>query len=139
MGRRPIRVTRPLLDVLEVLFQAFDSPVGDLHGWAIMKATKRSGPTVYGVLDRLEDIGWISGQWEEENPEPGKPRRRLYSITPTGLVGAREILRERRPRRFAPGAGRPARRCPAGSMLRRRTVRRDCRDSARHRGRAARQ
>jgi DNA-binding PadR family transcriptional regulator len=62
-----------------------------------MKATKRSGPTVYGVLDRLEDANWVSGRWEEENPEPGKPRRRLYSITPTGLTGSREILRERRP------------------------------------------
>jgi PadR family transcriptional regulator, regulatory protein PadR len=92
----PIRVTNPLLDVLEVLLQAFDNR-DDLHGWAIMKATKRSGPTVYGVLDRLEDAGWISGRWEDENPEPGKPRRRFYSITPTGVIGAREILRERRP------------------------------------------
>jgi PadR family transcriptional regulator PadR len=111
MGR-PIRVTNPLLDVLEVLFQAFDSRVGDLHGWAIMRATKRSGPTVYGVLDRLEAIGWISGRWEDENPEPGKPRRRLYSITPTGLADAREILRERRPqalrsRRRVPGPALP--------------------------------
>ena len=108
----PIRVTNPLLDVLDVLLQAFDSHGGDLHGWAIMRATKRSGPTVYGVLDRLEDIGWISGRWEEENPEPGKPRRRLYSITPTGVVGAREILRERRPqalrsRPHAPGPALP--------------------------------
>ena len=103
----PIRVTNPLLDVLEILLQAFDSH-DDLHGWAIMKATKLSGPTVYGVLDRLEDANWISGQWEEENPEPGKPRRRFYSITPTGLIGAREILRERRPqvlRRRQPGLG----------------------------------
>ncbi len=97
-----------MLDVLEVLLRAFDSHTDDLHGWAIMKATKRSGPTVYGVLDRLEDIGWISGRWEDENPEPGKPRRRLYSITPTGLADAREILCERRPqalrsRRWAPG------------------------------------
>lgn len=92
----PTRVTNPLLDVLEVLLQAFDNH-DDLHGWAIMKATKRSGPTVYGVLDRLEDTGWIDGWWEDENPEPGKPRRRFYAITPTGVIGAREILRERRP------------------------------------------
>jgi PadR family transcriptional regulator len=98
----PIRVTNPLLDVLEVLLQAFDSRA-DLHGWAVMKATKRSGPTVYGVLDRLEDTGWISGQWEEENPEPGKPRRRLYSITPTGVAGARDILRQRRPQALRSG------------------------------------
>jgi PadR family transcriptional regulator, regulatory protein PadR len=93
---RPIRVTNPLLDVLEVLLQAFANHE-DLHGWAIMKATRRSGPTVYGVLDRLEDSGWINGHWEDENPEPGKPRRRIYSITPTGLTGAQEILSERRP------------------------------------------
>jgi DNA-binding PadR family transcriptional regulator len=111
----PVRVTNPLLDVLEVLLQAFDSHAGDLHGWAIMKATKRSGPTVYGVLDRLEDSGWISGRWEDENPEPGKPRRRFYSITPTGAIGAREILHERRPqalrpRRWAPRPALPG--CP---------------------------
>lgn len=98
----PVRVTNPLLDVLEVLLRAFDSDSGDLHGWAIMKATKRSGPTVYGVLDRLEDSGWISGRWEDENPEPGKPRRRLYSLTPTGAIGVREILRERRPQALRP-------------------------------------
>jgi PadR family transcriptional regulator len=102
MRAGPIRVTNPLLDVLEVLFQAFDNH-DDLHGWAIMKATKRSGPTVYGVLDRLEDAGWINGRWEGENPEPGKPRRRLYILTPTGHIGAREILCERRPQAL----GRP--------------------------------
>jgi len=102
-----IRVTNPLLDVLEVLLQAFGSRADDLHGWAIMKATKRSGPTVYGVLDRLEDMGWISGRWED-SPEPGKPRRRVYSITPTGVAGAREILRERRPRALRSGRQAPS-------------------------------
>lgn len=92
----PIRVTNPLLDVLEIFLRAYQDNT-ELHGWAIMKATKRSGPTVYGVLDRLEDMCWISGRWEEHNPEPSKPRRRFYSITPTGLIGARELLGERRP------------------------------------------
>ena len=63
---------------------------------------------MYGCLDRLEDIGWISGQWEDENPEPGKPRRRLYSITPTGVIGAREILRERRPQALRAGRRAPS-------------------------------
>jgi DNA-binding PadR family transcriptional regulator len=98
----PVRVTNPLLDVLEALLWAFDTHSGDLHGWAIMKVAKRSGPTVYGVLDRLEEAGWISGRWEDENPEQGKPRRRLYSLTPTGTIGAREILRERRPQALRP-------------------------------------
>jgi DNA-binding PadR family transcriptional regulator len=93
----PVRITRPLLDVLEVFLRAFDAHAGELHGWAIMKASQRSGPTVYGVLDRLEDIGWISGRWEDQHPEPGKPRRRLYHLTATGEIGARQMLRDRRP------------------------------------------
>jgi PadR family transcriptional regulator PadR len=92
----PIRVTGPLLDVVEVFLQAFDDNA-ELHGWAIMKATKRSGPTVYGVVDRLEDVGWITGRWEEQNPEPNKPRRRLYRLTPTGAAAARDLLAKRRP------------------------------------------
>jgi PadR family transcriptional regulator, regulatory protein PadR len=105
----PVRVTGPLLDVLEVFVGAFDGDA-DVHGWAIIKATKRSGPTVYGVLDRLEDMGWISGRWEDQHPEPSKPRRRFYRLTPTGAVGARRMLHDRRPqalRRSLPPAPGP--------------------------------
>jgi len=62
-----------------------------------MKVTNRSGPTVYGILDRLEDMGWITGEWEAQNPDPSKPRRRFYRITPTGHVGAAELLLKHRP------------------------------------------
>ena len=99
------RVTVPLLDVLEVFIQAFTDDEGELHGWQIVKSTGRSGPTVYGVLDRLVDAGWISGRWEEENPQPNRPRRRLYRLTPDGVASARQLLAERRPRL---AAGRPS-------------------------------
>jgi DNA-binding PadR family transcriptional regulator len=92
----PARITAPLLDVLEVLIDAFEDG-SELHGWAIMKAIKRSGPTVYGVVDRLEEAGWIIGRWESENPEPNKPRRRLYRLTPNGVAEARALLSARRP------------------------------------------
>lgn len=92
----PIRVTGPLLDVMEVFLQAFHEDA-QLHGWAITKATKRSGPTVYGVLDRLENAAWITGQWEDQHPESNKPRRRLYRLTPTGVTAARDLLAARRP------------------------------------------
>lgn len=92
----PLRVTNPLLDVLEVFVSAPDGGE-DLHGWAIMKATKRSGPTVYGILDRLEDMGWITGEWEAQNPDPSRPRRRFYRITPDGHARATRLLLEHRP------------------------------------------
>lgn len=99
-------MTNPLLDVLEVLLEAFDDDRRELHGWAIMKAAARSGPTVYGVLDRLEDTNWIMGRWEDHHPQPNRPRRRFYQLTPTGAVSAFRLLAARRP------AGR---RCPPGS------------------------
>lgn len=98
----PIRVTAPLLDVLEVLILALRDRNDHVYGWAIMRATKRSGPTIYGVLDRLEDMDWIEGHWETENPEPGKPRRRFYRLTPTGQTEARSLLEDRRPTALQP-------------------------------------
>jgi len=82
-----------LLDVLEVLL---DAP-SELHGWAIMKAATRSGPTVYQVLERLTEIGWVSARWEAQHPDPGKPRRRFYRLTPVALPAARALVDERRP------------------------------------------
>jgi PadR family transcriptional regulator, regulatory protein PadR len=100
----PARVTGPFLDVLALFYQAMLSGGDELHGWAIMKSTKRTGPTVYGVLDRLEDMGWIVGRWETEHPEPGKPRRRLYHLTPQGEFSGSELLRERRPDALRPAS-----------------------------------
>jgi len=82
------RVTGPTLDVLEVLLDAH-SDDAELHGWAIVKTAKLSGPTVYGVLDRLEDAGWITARWEEQSSTANRPRRRYYRLTPTGATEAR--------------------------------------------------
>ncbi len=84
------RVTGTLLDVLEIFLHAVNDDA-ELHGWASTKATKRSGPTVYGVLDRLEGAAWITGRWEDQHPESNKPRRRLYRLTPIGITGARDL------------------------------------------------
>lgn len=92
-----MRVTDHLLDVLEVLLQADSDDVG-VHGWALAQATNRYGPTVYGVLDRLEDMSWVDGHWVD-NPVEGKPRRRFYRLTPEGIARARDLLKQRRPGR----------------------------------------
>jgi PadR family transcriptional regulator, regulatory protein PadR len=94
--KAPVRVTGPLLEVLEVFLQALVDD-RELHGWAILKATKRAGPTVYGVLDRLEDAGWITGRWEDQPANANTPRRRLYRLTPAGAVAGRDLVAARRP------------------------------------------
>ncbi|MDG4816900.1 MULTISPECIES: helix-turn-helix transcriptional regulator [unclassified Micromonospora] len=95
MSHGPTRVTQPLLDVLEVLLVAEDH---DLHGWAIMKATRRSGPTIYKILERLAASEWVEGRWEVLRSDESRPRRRFYRLTPLGVVEARSLLASRRPR-----------------------------------------
>lgn len=105
----PFRVTDPLLDVLEVLLAADD----ELHGWAIMKQTHRTGPTVYQVLERLRKARWVECWWEErteavDNSGAGLgsddhsagvrenvPRRRYYRLSGEGAVQAPALLTER--------------------------------------------
>ena len=95
------RVTRSLLVVLGVLIGAHKEDV-ELYGWAIIKATGLRGPTVYRVLDRLEDSEWLTSRWEDD-PEPGHPRRRLYRLTPHGCAAATALLSERRAQHFVLG------------------------------------
>ena len=89
------RVTGATLDVLEVLLQAHQDR-RDVHGWEIKKATRRSGPTVYGVIDRLEDATLIEGFWEHQDSSAKGPRRRYYRLTGLGVTAASKLLAERR-------------------------------------------
>jgi PadR family transcriptional regulator, regulatory protein PadR len=67
------------------------------HGYDISKLIQiRSGgvlsfhvTTLYPLLYRLEERGWIEGRWVEK---PEQRRRRYYSLTPAG----RKVLRSQR-------------------------------------------
>jgi PadR family transcriptional regulator PadR len=78
-----------------VLRALLDSPTTDHYGLEIMKATGLKSGSLYPILRRLEEAGWIEGRWEEIDPKSeGRPRRRLYRLTPEGLTNAR-AARER--------------------------------------------
>lgn len=112
-------MTGPLLDVAECLLKA-DAQGEDLYGWQIMKDTKRSGPTVYDVLERLEGLQWITRYWERLPSDESRPRRRLYSLTVDGRKEVRDLLAERRPKALGkladPDHPSPAAR-PSGTPL----------------------
>jgi DNA-binding PadR family transcriptional regulator len=93
-----MRITQATLDVIEALL---DADGFNLHGWAIMKATNRAGPTVYKILERLAHAGWVSAEWEDQIDEPNRPRRRFYRLTTDGAVRARALLADRRPEAVA--------------------------------------
>lgn len=87
---RLTRVTEPTLDVVRLLLGSPD-PV---WGLAIARSVERAPGTVYPILARLEELGWIAGEWEGESDHPG-PRRRLYRLTDDGRVEGAAVVAER--------------------------------------------
>ena len=85
------RVTQPTLDVLAVLLEAHQDG-SEIYGWEIKKRARRPGPTVYGVMDRLEDAHLLEGRWERQTGDDKGPRRRYYRLTDEGVKMARHLL-----------------------------------------------
>lgn len=51
--------------------------------------------TLYRALDRLAGMGLVEAEWEDPQvaADEGRPRRRLYRITPNGEAAVREAVR----------------------------------------------
>jgi DNA-binding PadR family transcriptional regulator len=81
------RVTPATIDVLTVLDAASDPT----WGLAIIKASGRPAGSVYPILERLEQTGWVTSAWEDD-PERVGPRRRFYELTDAGATAARQAI-----------------------------------------------
>jgi DNA-binding PadR family transcriptional regulator len=77
---------------LKVLSVFVDAGGQMLSGADIMRSTGAMSGTLYPILARYEEAGWLHSEWENVDPaEAGRPRRRLYQITATGKrIVARE-------------------------------------------------
>jgi PadR family transcriptional regulator PadR len=75
------------------------------YGYDIVRGTGLASGTLYPILGRLADRGWLETRWEQDPPE-ARPRRQLYRLTADGATRAAEIRRE-------PAAAPIARRLPA--------------------------
>ncbi|MFF0095295.1 PadR family transcriptional regulator [Streptomyces canus] len=91
-----IRLTKPTIAVLQALLVATsDKPA---WGLSICRDADLGPGTVYPILDRLTERGWITSH-EESTPHPGRPARRHYELTSTGRQAATEALEARASRR----------------------------------------
>lgn len=88
----PFRITPATLDVLEVLLGSGQ----EVHGFAVAKAASRPTGSVYPILARLQEAGWVESHWETRHPEEGRPARRFYSLSNIGLVMALAVATARR-------------------------------------------
>lgn len=91
MGTGP-QLTTQTLKVLGTLMN--NRPDG-LSGAEIGRATRLQSGTLYPILLRLEQAGWLESYWETETPqELGRPRRRFYQLTAVGAKSAKAGLQD---------------------------------------------
>ncbi|AZM50737.1 PadR family transcriptional regulator [Streptomyces sp. WAC 06738] len=91
----PPRLTKPTISVLEVLLDAStDDPPWGLR---ICRDADLGSGTVYPILARLQERGWVTAR-DESAPHPGRPPRLFYELTNTGRANARAALEARKAR-----------------------------------------
>jgi DNA-binding PadR family transcriptional regulator len=83
--KRERRSSAQTLSVLEALLT---QPRAWRHGYDLSVETELKSGTLYPVLMRLNDRGFLDSKWEESEL-PGRPPRRMYRLTSAGLVYAK--------------------------------------------------
>jgi len=81
------------LQTLKVLEAFLENPTVELSGADVHKRSGIASGTLYPILLRLESAGWFVSRWEAIDPaREGRPRRRLYRLTRSGLARASEVF-----------------------------------------------
>lgn len=71
------------LQTRAVLAALLEKPLAWRHGYDLSKATGLKSGTLYPLLIRLSDQGFLESKWEEAE-QPGKPPRHAYRLTASG-------------------------------------------------------
>jgi PadR family transcriptional regulator PadR len=103
------RARRPSPQTVAV-FNALAARASDWsHGYDLCRALGLKAGTVYPILIRLAERGFVETAWEQEVPH-GRPPRHLYRLSAAGAEKVRELRRAEAPRtsRRSRVAGRPA-------------------------------
>ncbi|GAA3635492.1 PadR family transcriptional regulator [Microlunatus ginsengisoli] len=95
-SRRPSRQTTAVL-------QAFESqPSAWRYGYEFIGDLRIKSGSLYPILIRLTERGWLETRWETDMPL-GRPPRHLYRLSPQGLAYVRAHLRSARAATRRPG------------------------------------
>ncbi|MGH9722444.1 MAG: PadR family transcriptional regulator [Bryobacteraceae bacterium] len=83
------RDRRPSEQTLSVLRALAEDPAQWRHGYDLCQQTGLKAGSMYPILIRLADRGWLETSWET-TISAGRPPRHLYRLTHTGLDFAKE-------------------------------------------------
>lgn len=81
-----------------------EHPADWRYGYDIARETGLASGSLYPILGRLADRGFLETLWEDQPPD-GRPRRHLYRLTDRGVARAVELRQE--PASAVVGATRP--------------------------------
>jgi DNA-binding PadR family transcriptional regulator len=103
------RVRRPSPQTVAVL-EALAAKTSDWsHGYDLCRSLGLKAGTIYPILIRLAERGYVETAWEKEVPQ-GRPPRHLYRLSTAGAEHVGELRRAEAQRSSRPSlvAGRPA-------------------------------
>ena len=90
MSQKHPRFTAQTAAVLDMLIANPDSSGAD-----IVRATGLKTGTLYPILMRLEEAGWLGSHWEEGVPaQLGRPRKRCSAVPGVGRAHARSFAQQ---------------------------------------------
>ncbi|MGH3403227.1 MAG: PadR family transcriptional regulator [Streptosporangiaceae bacterium] len=97
------------LQMQAVLRVLLDDLSAGHYGLEISRASGLPSGSLYPMLARLEQAGWVTSDWEDiDQSKAGRPRRRYYSLTADGAVWADQAL-VKTLRQLSPASGATAR------------------------------
>jgi PadR family transcriptional regulator len=83
---------RPSEQTLSVLHALAAEPTRWRHGYELGQQVGLRAGSLYPILVRLADRGWLESRWEDK-PQQGRPPRHLYRVTADGQAALAAALR----------------------------------------------
>jgi PadR family transcriptional regulator, regulatory protein PadR len=85
---------RMTLQTQLVLRALLEEPTRERYGLELCEVVGLPSGTVYPILSRLKQAGWVDSAWEDaaRHVAERRPRRRYYKLTPDGAEQARYAL-----------------------------------------------
>ncbi len=90
-----VRRQRASLSTQRVLSALLEDPTSEIYGLELCEQAGLPSGTIYPMLARLEQAGWLASRWEDIDPHAaGRRPRRYYRLTGVGVHEARLLLAE---------------------------------------------
>lgn len=84
------RKTQPTLRVAKAILAHADERI---WGYPLSKEARVHSGTLYPILWKMLEAGWVRDGWEQQAESNGRPPRRYYVLTKEGREGLADLVR----------------------------------------------